>query len=183
MLDWGHNFQHIRRKIYSWLIYVYPFCSVRYIKIPSIVIWDVPNSSEPDIWSLYKQATIWPSFITSLKLPITHLMMSKMKNWSQYTSQDLKNHPDNSQPRKVAQINMPDCELQWLRVELTHSFLLLLPQVPGFTESQLWDRYLGEVTFELVTANFTKAFLPESTAFQSPFKSKIAAEVGLSCPG
>ena len=65
---------------------------------------------------------------------------------------------------------MPDCELQWLREELAHSFLLPLPWVPGLTKSQLWGRYLGEVAPELTNAKFTKTFLPEYVAFQSPFK-------------
>lgn len=78
---------------------------------------------------------------------------------------------------------MPDYELQWLREELAYSLLLPLPQVPSLTKAKLRGRYLGEAAPELTTAKITKAFLTESIDFQSPFKSKIAAAVGLPCSG
>lgn len=102
-------------------------------------------------------------------------MMSKMKNWIQSTSQDLKNHPDKSHPRKAAEINMPDCELQCLREELTHSFFLPLPQVPPLTVSQLWGRW--GCTW-VSSAKFINSFLLEYTAFQSPFKEQQQQQWG-----
>lgn len=78
---------------------------------------------------------------------------------------------------------MPDYELQWLREELAYSLLLPLSQVPNLTKYKLWGRYLGEAASELTTVKIAKAFLTESIDFQSPFKSKISAAVGLPCPG
>lgn len=102
-------------------------------------------------------------------------MMSKMKNWIQSTSQDLKNHPDKSCPRKAAEINMPDCELSvWGRSWHTHFFcpfhschLSLCPSCGA-----------GVAVPELTSAKFISSFLPEWEAFQSPFKEQQQQQWG-----